>query len=709
MPILSKKTGQGLKLALFFGLVGLGVLVWFFGLGDYLNLGWLKDQQTRFVDLYEQFPVIVLASYFLIYLAFTGLNFPSSTLLTLLAGALFGFIPGLILVSFASSLGALTAFGISRFLLKDSVEARFGAKLEKINQGLSEDGVFYLLSLRLIPVIPFFMVNSLMGLTGIRAWTFYWASQLGMIPGTAVYVYAGLELSRLEGLSGIVEPRLWIAFSLLGLFPWFARWLIRQIKTWRLYRSFDRPKHFDYNLIVVGAGAGGLVSAYIGQAVGAKVALIEGAQMGGDCLNHGCVPSKSLINTAKLLRLAGRSKEFGINKMDAQFDFAQVMDSVKNAIASIEPHDSAQRYKSMGVDCIQGWAQVLDPFRVQVNGQVLTGRHLILATGAKPRIPELPGIEEIDYLTSDSLWEIRELPKRLLILGGGPIACELAQAFNSLGSKVILVNRSPRLLAKEEPAVSELIKTIFLSQGIELHLGVKTLAFTPNLQVEGPSGEYEIPFDRLLLALGRNPIGAGMGLEKLGLLGKNGNIDSDPYLRTRFPNILVVGDQVGGPQFTHAAAHQAWHAAVNALFSPWKAFKVDYSYLPRVTFTDPQVAQVGATFDQAPGAEVTRYNLVELDRALIERETEGFVQVLTQPGTDKILGVTLVGAQAGEMIHQWTLALKEGIGLNKILAQIHPYPTWGEANKAVAGVWKKAHSPKRVLLWLTHYFTWLRQ
>ncbi len=468
-----------------------------------------------------------------------------------------------------------------------------------------------------------------------------------------------------------------------------------------------KPGKFDRNLVVIGAGSAGLVSAYIAAAVRAKVTLIEKHRMGGDCLNTGCVPSKALIRSAKVVAQARRATELGFKNIHVEFDFADIMERVQRVIRTIEPHDSVERYTSLGVECVEGEARITSPWTVEVNGQTLSTRNIIIATGARPFIPPIPGIEDMDYLTSDTVWSLRELPRRLVVLGGGPIGSELAQSFARLGSKVSQVEMLPRILVREDPEVSKIVSDSFKNDGVDVLISHKALSFKKQagqkvLVCEHDGKEVEIEFDQLLVAVGRKPNVEGFGLEDLGIaLDKAGTVTTNEYLQTLHENIFACGDVAGPYQFTHTAAHQAWYAAVNAMFGRFKKFRVDYSVIPWATFTEPEVARVGLNETEAKekgiAYEVSHYGIDDLDRAIADEEAKGFVKVLTVPGKDKILGATIVGDHAGELITEYITAMKHGLGMNKILGTIHIYPTLSEANKFTAGVWKKAHAPEKLL------------
>ncbi|MCP4407886.1 MAG: FAD-dependent oxidoreductase [Gammaproteobacteria bacterium] len=689
-----------------------------FDLGQYLNLHYLKSQQQVMVAHYNAHPVQTLITYFAIYVAVTGLSLPGATLLTLIAGAIFGLAWGLVVVSFASSLGATLAFLVSRFVFRDLVQRRFGDNLEAINRGIKKDGAFYLFTLRLVPAIPFFILNLAMGLTPIRTLTFYLVSQVGMLAGTLVYVNAGTQLAELESLQGILSPGLIFSFVLLGIFPLLAKKLSETIQARRIFRGYTKPRVFDANLVVIGAGSAGLVSAYIAAAVKAKVILIEKHKMGGDCLNTGCVPSKALLRSAKYLKLIDRAQEFGFKTAKVDFDFSEVMERVQRVIEKIEPHDSVERYSKLGVECLQGEAKITSPYTVEVNGRTLRTRSIIIAAGARPFVPPIKGIEDMAYWTSDNLWQIRRRPDRLVVLGGGPIGCELAQAFTRFGVQVTQVEMLPRIMIREDPEISQMIMERFRDEGIDVRVEHEAKRFIienaqKTLICDHKGTEVRIEFDELLVAVGRIANTQGYGLEDLDIsLTSSHTVEVNEYLQTRFPNIYACGDVAGPYQFTHTAAHQAWYAAINALFGSLRQYKADYSVIPWATFTDPEVARVGLNEQEAKqrniNYEITRYGLDDLDRAIADEAAHGLIKVLTVPGKDKILGAIIVGEHAAELIAEYVSAMRHGLGMNKILGTIHIYPTLTEANKYAAGAWKRAHVPQGLLKWVKRYHRWRR-
>lgn len=689
-----------------------------YDLGDYLTLEYMKGQQAEFAAFYKENSLLAIGAYSAVYIVTTALSLPGAALLTLLGGALFGLITGTIIVSFASTIGATLAFLVSRLLLRDWVQEKFGRHLAAFNDGIKKDGAFYLFTLRLIPAVPFFVINLVMGLTPMKTVSFFLVSQIGMLAGTIVFVNAGTQLAQIESLSGILSPEIIFSFVLLGIFPLIAKKLVSLYKVRRVIKRFKKPKSFDYNMVVIGAGSAGLVTSYIGAATKGKVALIEKHKMGGDCLNTGCVPSKALIRSAKFMSDARKCQKLGFKSAQVEFDFADVMERVQRIIKTIEPHDSIERYTSLGVECHTGEAKILSPYEVSVNGKTLTTRNIVVGTGARPSIPPIEGIEDVDYLTSDTIWNIRKQPDKLLVLGGGPIGSELTQAFARLGSSVTQVQRNKRLIPKEDPEVSQMLLESFQNEGINV-----LTAHTPKrffkrdgknfLECENNGNSVEVEFDTLLVALGRKANTTGFGLEELGVeLTPQKTIKVNDYMKTNIPNIYACGDVAGPYQFTHTAAHQAWYCAVNSMISPFYGFKVDYSTVPWSTFTDPEVARTGLNEQEAKEQgipyEVTTYGIDDLDRAIADEAAHGIVKVLTVPGKDKIIGVTIAGLHAGDIISEYVAAMKNGFGMEKILGTIHIYPTLAESNKFAAGNWKKNNVTEKTLAWGERINRWRR-
>ncbi len=707
------------QILIFFVILGIFFTAKALGVSDYLNFETLKTQKEALLSYYTDHQILFLTVYFLVYVISVAVSIPGAVIFTLGAGAIFGVVLGTVLVSFASTLGATLSFLFSRYLFRDSVQEKFSSSMDSINKGLEKDGTFYLLSLRLIPAFPFFLINLLMGLSKISAFRFFWVSQIGMLPGTLVYVNAGTQLATLNSTKDILSPTLLLSFVALGILPLIAKFMVKQIQLNKIYSRFKKPKTYDYNLVVIGAGAAGLVTSYIGATVKAKVALIEKHKMGGDCLNYGCVPSKAIIATAKKVHLSQKAEKFGLKKVEIEFDFQDIMKRVSGIIQKIEPNDSIERYSKMGVECLTGEAKVITPFEVEINGKRITTKNIVIATGAGPLIPNLPGLRDVPYLTSETLWELKVLPKNLLVIGAGPIGCELSQAFSRLGSKVSIVDIADRILPKEDKDVSNFMETVLKEEGIQIYKSHKLLEFLNiydqySAVVEFNKEKKEIKFDYVLLSMGRKARVSGFGLENLNIkITQRGTIEVNEYLETNYPNIFACGDVAGPYQFTHTAAHEAWYASVNALFGIFRKFKADYSVIPWTTFTDPEVSHVGLSEEDAVSKkipyEITRYDLHELDRAIAESENRGFVKILTPPNSDKILGATIVGHNAGELLSEFVLAMKHKIGLNQILGTIHAYPTMAEANKYVAGNWKKARKPENLLKWVEKFHSWRRQ
>jgi len=706
------------KLALVAAIAVVVALFFVFDAQQYLTLDYLQSRRAAFQAFFGDYPALTLGVFFVVYVAVAALSLPGAAVMTLAAGALFGLGPGLVLVSFASSLGATLAFLVARILLRDTVQRRFGHSLKRINDGVQKDGAFYLFGLRLVPVFPFFVINLVMALTPMKTWTFYWVSQVGMLPGTIVYVNAGTQLGQLESVGGLLSAELIGSFVLLGLFPLIARKILQLLQARKVYKGWDKPDHFERDLVVIGGGSAGLVSALIGSTVKAKVTLAEKGRMGGDCLNTGCVPSKTFIRSARFVHQVNNAEQYGIKRAECDFDFSQIMDRVHNVVKHIEPHDSPERFRSMGVDVRQAATHIVSPWAVEIDGERLTTRHIIVATGARPFVPPIPGLGDVNYHTTDNIWTLREQPKRLVVLGGGPIGTELTQSFARLGTQVTQLEARDRIMGREDEGASQHVMERLAAEGVDVRTNTRAVGVSESdgikqIRLATPEGEETLECDTLLVAVGRKPNTEGFGLEGLGVATtKTGTIEVNEFLQSRYPNIYAVGDVAGPYQFTHAGSHQAWHATVNALFGTFKRFAVSYKALPWTTFTDPEVARVGLNEQEATEQgvphEVTTYDLAALDRAVTEGSDQGFVKVLIVPGKDRILGATIVGEHAGELISEYVTAMRHGLGLNKILSTIHVYPTMAEANKFAASEWKKAHAPQAALRWLERFHAWRR-
>lgn len=692
----------------------------YFDLDALLTLENLKAEQASLEAQIAEQPALFVTGFFVIYVLATAVSLPgAATALTLVAGALLGLVWGVVFVSFASTIGATLAMILARWLFKEEIERRFASQLATINRGIEKDGAFYLFTLRLVPIFPFWAINILMALTRMSVLQFYLVSQLGMFAGTLVYVNAGTELARIEQASDVLSPGLIASFVLLGVFPLLAKWLVDFLRARRVYSNYERPRRFDTDMVVIGAGSGGLVAALIAATVKARVTLIEKNKMGGDCLNTGCVPSKALIRSARHAYDNRRGSELGFDNIELPVDLNKVMRRVQRAIAKIEPHDSVERYESLGVDVELGEGRIVSPWQVEVNGKLITTRNIVIATGAEPFVPPIAGIEMVDYLTSDNIWSLEQLPGRTIVLGGGPIGTELTQALARLGSQVTQVELLPNILPREDIEFSTLVREQLEAEGVSVMTGYKATEVGSDdgenyLVVTDEAGiEQRVLFDQLVVAVGRKANTTGFGLEEIGVeLNANGTVAVDDYLRTNFPNIFAIGDVAGPYQFTHTASHMAWYAAVNALFGIFRKFRVDYSVIPWATFCAPEIARVGMNEQEAKAAgidyEVTTYDVSDLDRAIADEAAHGLVKVLTRAGSDKVIGVTIAAEHAGELIGEFTLAMKHGIGLKKIMGTIHIYPTFLEMNKFAASEWRKAHKPEWALAVAERFHTWRR-
>lgn len=686
----------------------------YFDIGSYLSFSELKNKQADLVTLVKDNPFSAAAIYLLIYVVVTAISIPGAVILTLAGGALFGLSHGTILVSFASTLGALFAFLVSRYFLHDFVQNKFSDRLQTINQKVEKEGAFYLLFLRLVPAFPFFLINLVMALTPIKAWTFYWVSQLGMLPATIIYVNAGTQIAKISSVKDIASPSLLIALTLLGLLPLITKSLMSLINSQRVYKLFKKPSSFQYNTIVLGGGSAGLVAAYTTRTLQGKVALIEKHNMGGDCLNTGCVPSKAILRSAKFVADIKNYADFGLTDAHYDVEFKNIIHRVKQKITTIEPKDSIQRYSELGVDCEQGVAKVLSPWEVSVNGKTLTAKNIIIATGATPKLPSITNLNQIPYLTTDSVWSLTELPEKLLIIGGGPIGCELGQAFARLGSNVTIVQRRSSILPNEEQQAAEEVQQALINDGITLFTNFSSESFISNDNGYSLVGKHDkqqinIDFTHLLIATGRQ---ANIdGLETLDLeINEQGKVVTNDTLQTKYPNIYACGDVTSAMQYTHAASHQAWYAAFNALFHPLKKFKCNFDNLPRAVFTDPEIAGLGMTEAQVKSKgidyQITTFPMDDIDRAITDNATSGFIKVITPSNNDKILGVCIVGEHASELLAEFVLAKTNGLGLNSILKTIHIYPTKSEINRMVTGKWRRSKLTERITNLLAKYQQW---
>lgn len=707
------------KLAVFAVLAALVAGAFFLDLDEYLTLEQIKQKQAFFSGQVSEHPWRSGTIFFLAYVALTALSFPGTLVLTLLAGALFGVVKGTLIVSFASTLGAVIAMLVCRYLMRDWIKRRFGQQVANIDRGIRREGSFYLFSLRLMPLIPFVLLNPVMGLTQVRFWTYWWTTQAGMLPGNAIYVNAGRELRQLQSVSGILSPTTLATLVLLAVFPLLARKALEAYRAHKVYKPWPKPRGFDRNLVVIGAGAGGLIATQIAARTRARVTLIERRPRRDGALYSGCVPVKALIRRARQVRAARAEALAGLPDCGATLDFAALMAGLRPIVERIEPQSPLAAALGPDVELIESEARITSPWTVEAGGRTITTRAIVLATGSRPRLPDIPGLDTVSPLTSDNLWSLDTLPARLLVVGGGPAACELAQAFRDLGSAVTLVNRSDTLLRREDDEAREAVLAALRADGIEVCLDHRPQRFEADgdggrLVCRTPAGdERALAFDRVLVATGRVANLEGLGLDALGLnAGDEGTLEADDFLLTRYPNIYAVGDVAGPFTLGHATEHQARRATFNALYGGFRRVKASYRVIPWVTYTRPEVAQVGLTERQAREQgleyEVTRIPLAELDRAILDGDTEGFVKVLTVPGKDTLLGATLVGGQAGEQVAEFTLAMKHRLGLAKLLETLHVQPSYAEASRLVARAWQRQHLGHWLQRWTERLHRWQR-
>ena len=685
-----------------------------FDIGTLLTLGELKEKQAQLQALVDANPFISVMLFFLGYIIATGISIPGALIFTLAGGALFGLLLGTIIISFASSIGALFAFLITRYFLHDFVQNRYSDQFKVINQKIDEEGIYYLLFLRLVPVFPFVLINLTMALTAIRPLTYYWVSQLGMLPATIVYVNAGTQLAKISSADDILSPSVILALVLLGTFPLLSKFIINMLHRQRIYKEYSKPEQFDFNTIVIGGGAAGLVAAYTTRTLQGKVALIEHASMGGDCLNTGCVPSKSILRSANYITGIKNYRALGLSKASYEFEFRDIIHRVHEKISAIEPKDSVNRYTQLGVQCEQGEASLVSPWEVSVDNKILSARNIIIATGAQPSVPDIKGLAEIPYYTTENIWSLDNLPRHLLIIGAGVIGCELGQAFARLGSQVTMVNHASAILSNEDKDAARLVEDALKNDGIQLYHDFVIQDVSGQQDNYAITGLYKgqetrLGFSHMLIATGRKASLTGM--TNIGLkTDEHGRLVINDYLQTNIPNIYACGDVASATQYTHSASHQAWYAAFNALFHPFKKFRCSLDNMPRAVFTDPEIAEIGISehlaVRQGIPHQVTTFPMDEIDRAITDNTTSGFIKVITADNSDKILGVSIVSEHASELIAEFVLAKTHGLGLNKILQTIHIYPTRSEINRMVAGKWRRSRISARTISLLKKYQAW---
>lgn len=654
-------------------------------------------------------PAAAAGLFALAYVAVTALSLPLALWLTLAGGALFGHGIGIPLVALSATAGATLAFLAARHLLRDAVTRRFADRMAAIDRGVARDGWRYLLSLRLVPAIPFFAVNLAMGLTAMPLRSYVVATFVGMLPATAIYVNAGVALGRLRSPSDILTLPAAGSLVLLAALPWVARIGAGVLHRSRPAGRWTRPRRFDRNLIVIGAGAAGLVASLTAATARARVTLVEAGRMGGECLNTGCVPSKALLASARAAEAQRRGPRFGLAPAPVVVDFPAVMRRVAGVIAAIAPHDSAERYRSLGAEVLAGRARLVDPWTVEIalaaGGTTRrSARHIVIATGSAPVVPAIEGLTTTPHVTTDTLWDrlaqMDAAPARMAILGGGAVGVELGQALQRLGSAVTLIEAGPRLLPREDPEAVALVTGRLEAEGVRILTETRALSAAPEgdgarIELAGPAGRESLRCDLLLVATGRRPRLDGIGLDDLGL---------DPADPGAWPESLILaGDADGGPQLTHRAGASGWATAMRALAAPFWRPAVPEDGVARVVFTDPELASCGLSEAEARArglaVETTRFDLGTLDRALADGDGdgEGIVKVLTRAGSDRILGTTIVGPHASDLAGLVVLAMRRRIGLGALQSVPFAYPTYPEALGRTGGQWRLQRLSPRLL------------
>src|SRR6266566_5169264 len=694
-----------------------------------------------------------------IYIVATVFFIPGSVL-TLGAGAVFGMGLGSVCVSISATLGATAAFLVGRYLARDGIARKIekNEKFATIDRAVAEEGWKIVLLTRLSPVFPFTLLNYAFGLTRVKLSHYVLASWLGMMPGTVMYVYLGSLVNigaghrqRTTGELVLYGVGLLATVTVAVPVTRVARKALAKkigstetVQTSKgiisapsepvLVRppdthnarlvSYLHPPDWQnptpapsYNLVVIGAGTAGLVTAAGAAGLGAKVALVEKYLLGGDCLSVGCVPSKAVIRCSRAIFDANEAGRFGVRVgAPAQADFPAVMERMRKLRADLSPHDSAQRFAKLGVDVFLGEAQFTGPDTIQVAGKTLRFKRAVIATGARALQPPIPGLTEAGYLTNETVFSLTECPARLAVIGGGPIGCELAQAFQRLGSQVSLFHKNAHLLDREDMDAAALVQKAFIREGIRVFLNAKITRVERNaggkiLYYEAQGKEETLAVDEILAGAGRAPNVEGLNLETVGVQydPRKGILVND-CLQTTNPRIYAAGDVCLTWKFTHAADFAARTVIQNALFLGRK--KVSALTMPWCTYTDPEIAHVGLYERDARerGVEVDTYvrESKEVDRAVLDGEEDGFVKFHVRKGHDDILGATIVARHAGEMISEISVAMAARIGLGKLASVIHPYPTQAEALRQCGDAYNRTRLTRTVKKWMGRWLAWQR-
>jgi len=683
--------------------------------------------------------------------ALLGLFLPGA-MLTLGAGFAYGVVVGTAVVCVASNLTAVGAFLLGRTLARDAIAARIGAnpRFAAIDRAVGRQGLKIVLLVRLSPLFPFTLLNYAFGLTRVTLRDYLVGSLVGMLPGTVMYVYLGSLVTSLTELAagrpsgGAVQQ----AFYFGGLVATVAVTLyVTHVARRALADVTGDEAHAEpappvppslvqpddehnrallahvhppgwtnptpaarYDLVVVGGGTAGLVSAAGASGLGARVALVERHLLGGDCLNVGCVPSKAMIAAARTAATARETSAFGVRVSGLDVDFAAVMERMRRLRAGIAPHDGAERFTRLGVDVFLGEGRFTGRATLEVDGRRLTFTRAVVATGARATAPPIPGLEDVGYLTNETVFWLTELPRRLAVVGAGPIGCELAQAFCRLGSRVTALEMLPQVLGKEDPDAAAIVERRLRTDGVAIVLGARIERAERRgrdkvLVYEAGGARREVACDAILVGAGRAPNVEGLGLEAAGVACGRDGVTVNDYLQTTNRRIYAAGDVASRFRFTHMADALARIVLANALFGGWK--KASALHVPWCTYTSPEVAHVGLYAEEAKArghaVDTLTIPMAEVDRAVLDGDEAGFFRVHLERGRDRILGATLVSAHAGETISEVTLAMTRRLGLATLAGVIHPYPTEAEAIRKAADEYNRGRltpTVKRVLGWL---------
>ncbi|MBA3536096.1 MAG: FAD-dependent oxidoreductase [Tatlockia sp.] len=703
---MSKKLRSWLPLIL---LLGLLILFFSLRLDKYLTFTSLRENRATLISWTKEHFFMAALLYMSCYTLAVAASVPGAVFLTLAGGFLFGVVFGTVFVIVSATLGATALFFAVRTSFGDWLAKSALSWLGRMREGFQQNAFSYLLMLRLVPLFPFWVVNIVPALLGVDAKTFIITTFFGILPGSIVYVMVG------NGLSHVFEanqtPNLGIIFDIKVLLPLLALAALSFIPI--LYKRVN-PKEQKKNpktnqikcdLSIIGAGAGGLSVAAVAAQLGLKVVLLESGKMGGDCLNYGCVPSKSLLAAGKIAYQLRHAAQFGISSKGLEIDFKKVMQQVHAVIKVLAKNDSVERFESLGVQVIKAVARFSGVNTLVAQDRVIEARRIVIATGSSPFKPPIPGLEDTPYLTNETIFNLTEQPKHLIVIGGGPIGCELAQAFSMLGSKITLIEGF-NLLPKDDVDCVAILRAQLKAMGIIIHEQAKVLGVEPHahggikVSINQAGEKLAIRGSHLLIATGRRANVENLDLEKAGIVYSNKGIEVNSRLQTSNRRVYALGDVVGPYQFTHMATYQAGIVLRNIAFKI--PAKVDYRAIPWVTYTLPEIAHVGLLAEEAlkhADIQFTEWSFLENDRAQTEHSLEGKIKIISDK-KGRVLGVTIVGAHAGELILPWVIAIREKRTLRSFTDAVSPYPTLSEISKRVAGEFYKSKLFSNKTRWL---------